>query len=102
VKGRLFAGWETRRWVAVVWTVVVIAIIAVLEVVIVITVSEGSGDDYIDARGLLTFFNFVGGFIVWGLGRGVIAAVAWFLDWRDDRRSIREARAKYVSASRGR
>ena len=91
---RFFSRWGKRERVIAAWTVAVILIVAVLEIVIAIVVGPQEDDFGIDIKGTLLFLTFVGGFVAWGLGRGVIAAVAGFLDWRNDLQHIREVRAR--------
>jgi hypothetical protein len=93
VSGRFFSRWGKRERVVAAWTVVVIVIVTGLEIVIAITVPGPQKDDFgADGKGLVLFLTFAGGLVAWGLGRGGIAAVAWFLDWRNDLRFIRKSR----------
>jgi hypothetical protein len=94
VNDRFFTRWDKRRWLTVAWTAVVIASVAALEIIIASATGPKNDSLVIAFRGAFYFYTLIAGLAVWGLGLGVIGSVAGFLDWRSERRVIREVRAE--------
>jgi hypothetical protein len=89
MNGRFFTRWGKRTRVIALWTAAMTGIVIGLEIY-----TGTSPDPYPFDLGLWVLWLAIG---AWGLGLCVIDAVARFLDWRGERRFIREVGEEHAA-----